>query len=334
MFGLDSIPPAFVSRVLEDAAGSPFFLEEVVRGLVENGLGVRLEHGAWQTASALGELEIPQTIVAALRRRLATIESEATLELLRLLAVYKKPMSASLLAAAADTSTEKRSRRRCTDLALRQMVTVVDSSERLFSHGGHNHLRTTVYHDIADDARRVHLKIARGLERIADADHPQLSELAHHYWAANDTDRALKYALLAGRAASRIYANDEAIEHLEHALELLPSQARERSDALEQLADAYFLSGHYERTGSLLAELESKQRRHARQGAPAAKARRSGRIQRRDAGRSGRHPVAGRRSVGRDAASVAGDVPDQDSGRVDEASRPAIGTIDGQAGEE
>ena len=72
MFGLDDIPESFVARVLEEAGGSPFFLEEVVRVLVENG-SVFVESGAWKTATAVGDLEIPASIVATLRRRLAML---------------------------------------------------------------------------------------------------------------------------------------------------------------------------------------------------------------------------------------------------------------------
>ncbi len=47
------------------------------------------------------------------------------------------------------------------------------------------------------------------------------------------------------------------MEHLEHALELLSPQAVvQRRQTLEQLADACFLAGRYERTKTLLAELD------------------------------------------------------------------------------
>lgn len=254
MFGLDTIPHAFVSRVLDDAAGSPFFLEEVVRGLVENG-SVFVEHGTWHTASSLGELEIPPTVAAALRRRLAMIVGEEPLELLRLLAAYKKPMPAALIAAVVQKPVEQVDEA-LYGLSLRQMVTTIEAPERLYR-TAHDHLRTTVYDDIGSARPAVHLRIAHGLERLAETRSVPLSELAHHYWAASERENALKYALLAGQSALKSYANDEAIEHLEHALELLSAQAsRLRTQTLEQLADAFFLSGRYERANTLLLEVD------------------------------------------------------------------------------
>ena len=88
------------------------------------------------------------------------------------------------------------------------------------------------------------------------SDRPPLSEVAHHYWLAKESVPALKYAVLAGEAALSVYANDEAIEHLEHALALLsPERIAERARVAEQLADAHFLVGHYAPAKTLLTDL-------------------------------------------------------------------------------
>src|SRR5205085_10091366 len=104
-FGLDDIPASFVSRVLAEADGSPFFLEEVVRALVENG-SVFVEDGAWRTVTAVGELDIPAGIAATLRHRFDMLTSGEQRRVLGILAAYQKPMPASLLAATADLSIE------------------------------------------------------------------------------------------------------------------------------------------------------------------------------------------------------------------------------------
>jgi tetratricopeptide (TPR) repeat protein len=253
MFGLSDIPDSFVIRVLEEAGGSPFFLEEVVRVLVENG-SVFVEDGAWHTTKTIGELDIPSTIVATLRRRLAMVADPVQQQMLRILAAYKKPMSVALLATVAESDIE-RAQESLHDLTARNMVLPVGDREHYRT--AHDHLSTTVLNDLGREAPRVHRRIAYALESVT-GERP-LSELAHHYWLAGDTDKALTYALLAGESALSRYANDEAIEHLERALSLLPDDAGDAlTKATEHLADAHFLAGHYDRTASLLTEVDRR----------------------------------------------------------------------------
>jgi tetratricopeptide (TPR) repeat protein len=255
MFGLDDIPSNFVTRVLEEADGSPFFLEEVVRALVENG-SVFVEDGAWRTASAVGKIEIPASIAATVRRRLAMVVGFEQQHVLRLLAAYKKPMSAAFLATVADAAPEH-ILAALSELVARHLVTPVGDGDLYRT--AHDHIRTTVYAELGSAARDVHRQIGRTLERVSRAEDALLSEIAHHYWLGEEWDKALQYALLAGRAAASVYANDEAIQHLGRALTLLPTDDVEaRLRTTEQLADANFLSGYYERARSLLADIEGQ----------------------------------------------------------------------------
>lgn len=253
MFSLDDIPRTFVARVLDEAGGSPFFLEEVVRALVENG-SVFVEDGAWHTTTDVRDLEIPASIVAAVRRRLQTVTGRGQQHILHLLAAHKKPMSVALLAAIAGDSLED------TQEALRALtvrnIVVPQAGAASTYRTAHDQVRTTVYADLGPQAAALHREIARALERLSAGEDRPLSELAYHYWLAQEHDEALRYALLAGRFALSVYANDEAIEHLEHALTLLPADRTPlRAEVTEQLADAHFLAGHYEPTKRLLAEV-------------------------------------------------------------------------------
>ncbi len=254
MFGLEQIPEGFTTRVLADAAGSPFFLEEVIRALVENG-SVFVADGAWRTAGTVNELEIPGTIAAALHRRLAMVTRAEQVAVLRILAAYKKPMRASLLRLAAGLPADA-IEEALHELSLRQMVTNAAEGGPMYR-TAHDHLRTTIYADLGMRAGPLHRSIANALVQDAGDHTPPLSEVAHHYRLAGDREHALNYGVLAGRAALAVYANGEAIEHFEHVLSLLPENDGERrAQVTEQLADAYFLSGHYQRSQSLLMELQ------------------------------------------------------------------------------
>lgn len=253
MFGIDEIPGSFVTRVLDEAGGSPFFLEEVVRALVENG-SVFVQDGAWRTATAVHDLEIPVSIAAAVRRRLESVTDHGQRRLLHMMAAHKKPMTVSLLAAITGDSMEA-TQTALHYLAARHIVSPQPGAVPAYR-TAHDQVRSIAYADLGTRAAAIHGQIARALETMADAGDRPLSELAYHYWLAGDREPALQYAISAGRFAQSVYANEEAIEHFEHALALLsPEPSVLRTQISEHLADAHFLSGHYDRTRQLLSEV-------------------------------------------------------------------------------
>src|SRR5439155_22992711 len=206
-FGLATIPDGFVTRVLAEAGGSPFFLEEMVRSLVERG-AVFVEGDAWRTLTAIGDLEIPETVAGALQRRLAMIGDADQHRLLRVLAAHKKPLPASLLGRIAGITSDE-AERALHELAARDLVVAVTGGSSYRT--AHDHVRTTVYADLGSEAPDLHRQIARALESVATRDEPLLSELAHHYWLAQESAPAFKYALLPGQAARPVLATGEAI---------------------------------------------------------------------------------------------------------------------------
>jgi len=72
--------------------------------------------------------------------------------------------------------------------------------------------------------------------------------LANHFYAAQDP-RSLKYDLLAGEKAARLYANAEAATHFSRALEVARhygNNAEQITKLYTQLGSALELSGRYE----------------------------------------------------------------------------------------
>ena len=88
-------------------------------------------------------------------------------------------------------------------------------SQRLAYQFTHELVRRALY-DRMPGLRRaeLHLSVAEALERAHGAGESRgLAELAHHFYAAAPVDgprRAIEYSLLAGRAALRTLAFDEA----------------------------------------------------------------------------------------------------------------------------
>ena len=69
-------PPAELTALIERTQGNPFFVEEVVRGLVESGALVRDGDG-WRLTRALDESAVPDSIEGVITARLDRLEDRS-----------------------------------------------------------------------------------------------------------------------------------------------------------------------------------------------------------------------------------------------------------------
>jgi DNA-binding CsgD family transcriptional regulator/tetratricopeptide (TPR) repeat protein len=88
----------------------------------------------------------------------------------------------------------------------------------------HALLREAAYAEVLPGERvPLHAALARRLEaspELAGADTTLAAELAYHWQAAGERERALSAAVRAGEEAERMYAHPEALRHFQRALEL------------------------------------------------------------------------------------------------------------------
>ena len=245
MLGVDQLPDAFVERVTDETAGNAFFVEEVMRTLIENG-SVYLEKGHWAARERIGDLPIPSSMEAVFRRRASFLDAGAR-AVLDLMSVHGQPIPTDLLQAAGGVDL-RTLHVHLSELHRRQMVQPVPGEMPRYALL-HDRMRETLYADLGEGRRARHLRIGEAIERRSDAD-AYVYELAHHFWHARDTDRAFVHCLHAGERAERGYANDRAVEFFERTLQLLPAMRRPDSESLESrisetLGDLFTLQGKF-----------------------------------------------------------------------------------------
>ena len=99
----EEVSGEFGLAVHRETEGNPFFVEEVLKALIEKG-SVRRESGRWKRCD-VGELVIPQSVKEAIGNRLDRV-GDQTNEVLRVAAVLGKTFSFEELQAAADNVSE------------------------------------------------------------------------------------------------------------------------------------------------------------------------------------------------------------------------------------
>ena len=66
---VDELPSSVRARILERAEGNPFFLEEILRSLIDEGL-LRRERGRWRAAPGIEAIELPDSVQGVLASRI------------------------------------------------------------------------------------------------------------------------------------------------------------------------------------------------------------------------------------------------------------------------
>ncbi len=202
--------------ILDKTEGNPFFMEEIVQELREQGL-LAPNVGAPLPAN----LRIPTTVQGVLTARIDRLLPEEK-ALLQTLAVIGKEFSWNLLKQVVRQPEDQ----------LQPLLSRLQSAEFIYEQPAfpdveyvfkHALTQEVAYNSLLHERRKgLHESTARAIEEVYRHkidDH--YSELAHHYSRSGDTQKAVDYLYLAGQQAVQRSANQEAINHLTTALELL-----------------------------------------------------------------------------------------------------------------
>jgi serine/threonine protein kinase/tetratricopeptide (TPR) repeat protein len=210
------LPPKFSALLFERTEGNPFFIEEVVRSLIDEAI-VIFENGEFKVSQKIETVMIPGTINEVLMSRIDKLD-ENTRTLLKTASVIGRYFFYKILVDVAheiDEIDEQLTYLKEIQLVLkRQRMAEV---EFLFKHAL---VQQVVYDTLTDKQKKQsHLRIAQAIERIFQDRLPEFyGTLAYHYSIAEELDRAEKYLILAGEKALKTSASSEAIHYYKQAL--------------------------------------------------------------------------------------------------------------------
>ena len=234
-----------IARAISDlTGGNAFLMCELWRALAESDVIANGEGELRLAGSLLAQLETPDSVREVVSARLARL-APATTELLE-------------LAAMAGTEFELAIVRRASRLEERELIAAVDEATRsgiivelpgvqLAYRFSHELVRRAVYDRLSGVRRaELHLRIGEAMEAAEGRSARTLADLAHHFAAATAVDgveRAIRYNILAARAAANALAFDEAARMLVTAHGLGIDDARERAEVLLELGVARHKAG-------------------------------------------------------------------------------------------
>jgi adenylate cyclase len=212
-----SDPPASVrDLVLERARGNPFFIEEVVRSMIDGG-GLRREGDGWRVRAEVASPNVPQSIQSLIRSRVDRLapELKGVLE------------GASVIGRLVRRRLLEHTLRQTQDLdwglweleerAILYQERMVPEVEYSFQHVL---TQETIYRSLPASRRAMlHQQVGEAIEALYQPALEAYHELlAHHYERSAADEKAVEYLLKAGEKARRAYLNAEATGYFQRAL--------------------------------------------------------------------------------------------------------------------
>lgn len=243
-FGEHAVSPEFAELVYQHTSGNPFFVEEVLHSLVEDGTIFRTEKG-WDR-KPIQDITIPQTVKMALRGRLTKLDHE-TLSLLQWAAVVGVEFDFEVLKEATqlsdDTLLEK------LESTVKQgLVVEVPRQTNTFAFADKRIRELLLDELIQLKKKRCHAKIAEAMEKTYAKNLESRAEaIAAHYSDAENKELALKYSIMAGDRNRTIFAHEQAVKDYARALTLIgEGKDAERAGVLYKLAQSQASGGMFQ----------------------------------------------------------------------------------------
>lgn len=267
---VEAVPDTLRHLVVSNAAGNPFYVEELLKMLIEDGIVVK-GPGRWQVNSVrLASVRVPPTLTAVLQARFDMLPHKEKVTLQRA-SVFGRTFWVEAVNFVAKDPGLSDAAPALAALNGREMVfqsatsTFAATDEYIFKHAL---LRDATYESVLKRDRRVyHARAADWLLRHSAARETEFAGLiAEHLERSAQFEQAAQYLARAGASALRTYAYREAADYFRRALALLPAEGAERVPLLVQSGEALWYLGEYEQAQTLLQEGLALGKKHGQDG--------------------------------------------------------------------
>ena len=222
------LPDHIMGLIAKRAEGNPFFIEEVARSFIDDGV-VERKNGHFFVTDKIDSVIIPETVHDVIMARVDKLD-EQTKNLLKIASVIGRYFFYSIL-----TDVAKSVREIDDKLEYLKEVQLIRERRRraeiefLFKHAL---ARESVYSSILLKKRKeLHLSVARTIEEIfRDRLNEFYGMLALHYSKGEDLEKAEEYLIKAGEEALKAAASSEAIQYYQEALRVYLQTHGDRAD--------------------------------------------------------------------------------------------------------
>lgn len=256
LLGEENIPPEFHKLIFKRSEGNPFFVEEIIRSLIDQKILVKLKNSkSFKVARQVETISIPPTLRGLIVDRIDQLDDDIK-QIVKLASIIGRNFLYSILKTVSESGHN-----------FDNYVNVLKDSELIRSKQQHiNDLEYIFQHALTQEAaydsilkqhrKGLHLKVGSAIERLFPERLDEFySKLAYHFANAKEWDKAQNYLFKAGDQACAVAADSEALEHYKLALHAYEKKFGAQWDTFHRavlerkMGEAYFRKGdHYNAT--------------------------------------------------------------------------------------
>ncbi len=239
---MPDIPSALMELVVAKAEGSPFYVEELVKVLIDKGAILRDEDRWRVEMDRLSELKVPATLTGLVQARLDSLQNN-TRETLQQASVVGRIFWTEVVA----RMQNPESRPAQTSTPIDRELQTLRAKELIFQYGDAAPtnipefiFKNTILHNVTYESvllrlRPVyHQQVAEGLIEISgERINEYAGRVGEHYELAGNFHKAAYWYGAAGKQAQNTYETDAAIRFYQKALDFLAREAPATNSALQ-----------------------------------------------------------------------------------------------------
>jgi hypothetical protein len=218
LLNIQGLPAHMKKMITSKAEGNPFFIEEVIRSFIEDGVAV-IKDGAFEVTEKIESIVVPETIQDVLMSRIDKLD-EKTKSLVKVASVIGRNFFYKVLNEVAETTEE-----------IDEKLELLEEAQLILENKGIEEVEYLFKHALAQEAtyesillqkrKQLHLLTAEAIESVfSERLHEFYGMLALHFSRGENLERAEEYLLKAGEEALKASTSSEALNYYNDALDL------------------------------------------------------------------------------------------------------------------
>jgi class 3 adenylate cyclase/tetratricopeptide (TPR) repeat protein len=215
LLDVEDLPYSTRELISRKAEGNPFFIEEVIRSLVDQGV-VEHRQGRFRLTAKIESVVIPGTIQEVIMSRVDRLPDRPRRLLQTASVIGRRFPFRVLVLVVSDPDQLEWALSHLVRSQLLDMCSTGEEVEYVFKHAL---IQEVVYDSILQKTRReLHVAVAHAIESLFDDRVPEFhGMLAYHYGRAEDLEKAEEHLFKAGDQAARSAAPSEALNYFREA---------------------------------------------------------------------------------------------------------------------
>lgn len=278
LLNTDQPPQELTQLAVGKSQGNPFFLEEIVRSLLDSRVLLKdPETGAYQLKSLLSEINLPDTIEGVIQSRIDLLD-ETSKQVLKVASILGRTFSFEALKRIFPYSlSEDTLESHLSELSRLDLTPLDRPAPHLEYIFKHIMTQEVAYNSQPFEKRqKIHEKAGEYFEeRYGDDVASQYEVLAYHFGRSAARPKAFHYLLLAGEKSQRSFANREAIQYFSSAEKIWENQRQtlgeeqigKAENIYRQRGEVFKLLGEYDSANSDFQKLLGYSKQASRRGA-------------------------------------------------------------------